>query len=197
MSFGHPPLPQDALLASAELTRGQLPHRVARRVRAHESLPQEAQDNPFIKQIHDLYLDSFKHLDAWPKITSLKDNEGYSKHLANYLEAHAKNVSVLSRGFKEIAQKKLLSNEQLTEFLDKALRNRIGIRLIAEQHVALTKASTGEAQKQKGRRIGILDKALPVELVLDGSAAFVGVVRTNTRRYELPLIGWIAMRRQI
>ena len=35
-----------------------------------------------------------------------------------------------------------MSSEQISNFLDGAIRNRIAVRLIAEQHIALTRALT-------------------------------------------------------
>lgn len=44
----------------------------------------------------------------------------------------------LLSSFQECA--KYLTNAQITEFLDGAIRNRISVRLIAEQHISLSRA---------------------------------------------------------
>ena len=43
-----------------------------------------------------------------------------------------------------------MSSEEISEFLDSAIRNRIAVRLIAEQHIALSRAvlNGGETLKE-------------------------------------------------
>lgn len=48
-----------------------------------------------------------------------------------------------------------MSLEQISEFLDRAISNRISVRLMAEQHVALSRAL--QTDKQDGRHVGIVD----------------------------------------
>jgi len=52
-------------------------------------------------------------------------------------------------------------------FFDRAIRNRIGIRLIAEQHLALTfMTAAGNKSKAAANNIGIVDtKCLPAKIV--------------------------------
>lgn len=65
-----------------------------------------------------------------------------------------------------------MSSERISSFLDAAIRNRVAVRLIAEQHIALTHAlkaqSHGDTEPAEHYRnhIGIVDmKCSPVEMI--------------------------------
>jgi hypothetical protein len=58
-----------------------------------------------------------------------------------------------------------MSSEQISIFLNAAIRNRIAVRLIAEQHIVLSRASQNTEQAN-ATDVGIVDKALsPVEMI--------------------------------
>jgi 26S proteasome regulatory subunit T1 len=64
--------------------------------------------------------------------------------------------------FQECA--KYMSFEQIGNFLDAAIRNRIAVRLIAEQHIVLSRAL--QNPEQANTDVGIVDMALsPVEMI--------------------------------
>jgi 26S proteasome regulatory subunit T1 len=65
--------------------------------------------------------------------------------------------------FQECA--KYMSSEQISSFLDAAIRNRIAVRLIAEQHIVLSRALQNPEQAN-ARDVGIVNMALsPVEMI--------------------------------
>jgi 26S proteasome regulatory subunit T1 len=53
---------------------------------------------------------------------------------------------------------------QISDFLDGAIRNRISIRLIAEQHIAISRALN--APKEHSTHVGVVDMACsPTEMI--------------------------------
>ena len=96
--YGTTPLSDESLIASAEFTRLELPHRLARRVLAHRSLPFIVGRNPYIAQVYQLYESSFATLSAVPPIQSLEDNVRFSKTLDELVADHAENVPTLAKG---------------------------------------------------------------------------------------------------
>jgi 26S proteasome regulatory subunit T1 len=65
-----------------------------------------------------------------------------------------------------------MSAEAISNFLDAAIRNRIAVRLITEQHVALTHAldSVNASHKQ----LGVVDMNLSPVNMIKTCASFVG-----------------------
>ena len=64
--------------------------------------------------------------------------------------------------FQECAR--YMSSEQISNFLNAAIRNRIAVRLIAEQHIVLSRAL--QDPEQANTNIGVVDKSLsPVEMI--------------------------------
>ena len=58
-------------------------------------------------------------------------------------------VAAPSDRFQECAR--YLTPEQISEFLDKAIRNRIAVRLIAEQHIAISRdLAHGDGERRVG-----------------------------------------------
>ncbi|GAA5965769.1 hypothetical protein JCM3765_007337 [Sporobolomyces pararoseus] len=177
--YGPPPLDERTLLDSAERTRKELLAGLARRVTQHLSLPFLPATNPSLSKVHNLYSTAFFDLANVPEIKTLAENDKLCKVMANMVSAHTDNIPLLARGFKE--SRKYLPDAVITDFLDRAIRNRISLRLMAEQHLSLSAASlpflrpsNSPSQQSKPTvpsassptRIGVLDLALsPHELV--------------------------------
>ncbi|GES94297.1 alpha-ketoacid dehydrogenase kinase [Rhizophagus clarus] len=114
MRFVQPSLDNtESLLESAKYTRSELPVRLARRVKALQNLPFIVGTNPYIK----------------------KTDEKFAEMLKEMVISHSENIPTLAKGFQEC--KKYMSSEDIKNFLDDMISARIGIRLIAEQHIAL------------------------------------------------------------
>lgn len=67
----------------------------------------------------------------------------------------------------------------ITHFLDGAIHSRIGIRLIAEQHLALTHAHETGASTN-AHSVGIIDTKVNAADLIDACAAFVGDLCEST-----------------
>lgn len=139
MMYGNPPLDEQTLLQSAERTRSELMAGLARRVSQHLSLPFLPATNPSLAKVHSLYSSAFSLLSEIPEVTSLADNDKLCAAVAQMVEEHRDNIPLLAKGFKEC--RKYLPDATITDFLDRAIRNRISLRLIAEQHLSLSAAS--------------------------------------------------------
>ncbi|KAJ1310449.1 hypothetical protein OPQ81_007182 [Rhizoctonia solani] len=160
-SFANPPTPE-SVLESASYVLAELPRRLVQRVRALDSLPFIVGMNPFIMRTHKLYHSSFERLATFPEVKSLEDNDQFSRELENLVEMHSNDIPTIAKGFQECS--KYLNQDRISSFLDLSIRGRIAVRLIAEQHIALSRA----VREQSGRR---LDKKQ--------SVGEVGVASTN------------------
>ena len=121
--FGQAPLSPESILALAEYTRIELPHRLARRVRAHSALPYIVNTNPHLAKIHNLYRSSFDKIVSMPAIKSVEDNRRFTEELYNLVSLHSDNIPTLAQGFKE--SRRFMPDEAITHFLDRAIRSRI------------------------------------------------------------------------
>ncbi|PWN92811.1 alpha-ketoacid dehydrogenase kinase [Acaromyces ingoldii] len=173
---GSPP-PTEKLLRSARFTAHELPIRLARRVDQYRSLPFIVGSNPYIAKIARLYASSFDSLASLGEITSTAENEEFTRKLEEMVALHSENVPTLSRGFIEC--QKYMPSAAITHFLDGAIHSRIGIRLIAEQHLALTHAhATGSSTN--AHSVGIIDTQVNAADLIDACAAFVGDLCEST-----------------
>ncbi|KAG9302905.1 hypothetical protein G9A89_022321 [Geosiphon pyriformis] len=165
LQFGQPPLSTETLLKSARYTRSELPVRLARRVKRLQKLPFIVGTNPHIKSIYQLYLNSFEDIQSFPEIKTIEKDTEFAALLKKTVDSHSENIPTLAKGFQEC--KKYMEYEDIASFLDEMIRARIGIRLIAEQHIALHNA-------ENPNYIGIINtRTSPLKLV-ENCAAFVG-----------------------
>ncbi|ORY86657.1 branched-chain alpha-ketoacid dehydrogenase [Leucosporidium creatinivorum] len=137
--YGAPPLSEEKLLDSAERTRKELLAGLARRVTQHLSLPFLPATNPSLQSIYNLYSSAFFNLTTVPEIKTLADNDRLCEVMEQMVEEHRDNIPILAKGFQET--RKYLPPDVITQFLDRAIRNRISLRLMAEQHISLSAAS--------------------------------------------------------
>ncbi|SOV09573.1 related to branched-chain alpha-ketoacid dehydrogenase kinase, mitochondrial precursor [Ustilago sp. UG-2017a] len=132
-------LTPEQLLLSAQHTHRQLPIRLARRVGGFRALPFIVGSNPFISRIARLYASSFETLVKFGQIETQEDNVRFTAVIEDLVAAHAQNIPTLARGFQE--SRKYMDARQISAFLDAAIHSRIAIRMIAEQHLALSATS--------------------------------------------------------
>jgi 26S proteasome regulatory subunit T1 len=71
-----------------------------------------------------------------------------------------------------------MSQVEISNFLDGAIRSRISIRFIAEQHIALTRAlresmQEGESQRVASSSSGIMDSECSAANMINGCGNFV------------------------
>ncbi|WFD25488.1 hypothetical protein MNAN1_000448 [Malassezia nana] len=174
---GEPATP-DVILRSAKYTQQELPVRLARRVRQFYSLPFIVGTNPYIQEVARLYASSFARLSEVKPIETLEDNDEFVEKLQKLVDDHADIVPTLSRGFIECGE--YMDSMKVSNFLNAALHSRIGVRIIAEQHLALsaTAKNAGEGQKRSGAHltptsVGIVDTEMAPADVIRQSSEYV------------------------
>ncbi|BGP54669.1 hypothetical protein JCM8202v2_002256 [Rhodotorula sphaerocarpa] len=205
MRYGNPPLNERTLLQSAERTRGELMAGLARRVSQHLALPFLPATNPSLAKVHSLYSSAFSKLSQIPEVTTLADNDALCEAVAQMVEEHRDNIPLLAKGFKEC--RKYLPDATITDFLDRAIRNRISLRLMAEQHLSLSTASLPYLRPESASplpatnatkdlriepsarppsssisasRVGILDLALNPHELISTCAEYVSILCEST-----------------
>lgn len=167
---GKPPTPE-VLLRSAQYTQKELPVRLARRIRQFYSLPFIIGTNPYIQEVARLHASSFQELSEFPPIHTLEDNDTFTKFLRVIVDKHTDLVPTLARGFMEC--KLYMDNARISQFLNAALHSRISIRLIAEQHLAISESARKARETnndmnsaKSSTSVGIIDTEMsPVEVI--------------------------------
>ncbi|KIX02105.1 uncharacterized protein Z518_08044 [Rhinocladiella mackenziei CBS 650.93] len=165
---GKPPLRDAALLSSANFTLSLLPARLAHRIQALRNLPFIVVANPNISKIYNNYLHSLSTLEPFYKkpIETIEEEMRFTETMADLVRTHSNTIPTLAQGFLQC--RKYIDPAEVTRFLDQHLRARIGTRLVAEQHLALHLASTGDAIKHRPdpNHVGVIDLALrPADIV--------------------------------
>ncbi|KAJ7470445.1 atypical/PDHK/BCKDK protein kinase [Mycena latifolia] len=153
LSYGRPVTPT-LVLASVTYALAEIPRRLAMRVRSLESLPFIVGTNPYVANTLNAYRDSFQLLATYPAVTTLEQNKRFAEQLEDLVQRHANDIPTMAKGFLESA--KYMSPTQISNFLDGAIRNRISVRLIAEQHIAISHALEAASQEEVGN-IGVVD----------------------------------------
>ncbi|KAF9123676.1 hypothetical protein BGW39_008789 [Mortierella sp. 14UC] len=175
-------------LQMARYARKELPVRLARRVKSIQNLPFIIGTNPYIKRVYRLYYDAFQALTAFQEeIRDKEDLDRFAEVLRGLVESHADVIPMLSQGFLEC--KKYMNTADIQTFLDEMIRSRIGIRLIAEQVIAL-RAQTTDDDKEEGEPPRV-DKnnsgsnKTVAAVDQDPTSQVIGVVHTQLRPAEL------------
>ncbi|KAM9926361.1 hypothetical protein OXX59_003285 [Metschnikowia pulcherrima] len=145
----------------------------ARRLRNFRDLPYLVMLNPSISESYNMYLQSMSVLlkaSLNPPAT-LAENEHFANGvLSEFIEIHADALPTLSKGFAEVMH--LMSNKQIKDFLDKHLVERISMRLVAHQHIQLTKSLAENTYVAGGDFNGII-KRLDIRDVIRRNAEHV------------------------
>lgn len=129
---------------------------MARRVRAIERLPFIVGVNPFIRNVYDLYKDSFHTLIKMPEPLDEEQQQEFTNVLAELTESHQSVIPNLAKGFKECG--KYMTQDSKQAFLDEFVSARIGIRVIAEHYLAL--------QRPRAHWIGVVNtRSSPITIL--------------------------------
>ncbi|ODV78173.1 alpha-ketoacid dehydrogenase kinase [Suhomyces tanzawaensis NRRL Y-17324] len=144
----------------------------ARRLKEFRNLPYLVVLNPSISESYNTYLQTMSSLITAsldpPK--NLDENQSFTQTvLEEFIDVHADTLPSLSKGFQEVSH--LLSVLQIKDFLDKHLKERISMRLIAHQHIKLSESLAGKFV-QGGRYNGVI-KQLNIPDVIRKNAELV------------------------
>lgn len=132
--------------------------------------------NPHIGAIFDNYRASLRAIldfaHAHPAAPA--DELRFAAILAGVVKTHSNTIPTLARGFIEC--RRYTTPDAVTRFLDQHLRERIGTRLLAEQHIALHMASAAapDADAPPPAYIGTIDTELRPARLIHSCAHFVG-----------------------
>lgn len=91
-----------------------------------------------------------------------------------------------SSSFQECSR--YMSPTQISDFLDGAIRNRISVRLIAEQHIALSRALKDAIGNNKFFHNGIVDMTCSPSAMIRMCGSFVGELCEATLGMSPPLL---------
>ncbi|KAG6910899.1 hypothetical protein DXG01_006582 [Tephrocybe rancida] len=168
LSFGRPLTP-DSVLSSVNCALLEIPHRLATRVRSLEALPFIVGTNPYVANTLNAYRESFRWVATHPPITNLADNAKFAEQLADLVEGHANDIPTMAKGF-----------------LDGAIRNRISVRLIAEQHIALSQAL--ENPDAATSHVGVVNMQCSPKAMIKMCGSFVSELCEATLGASPPLV---------
>jgi signal transduction histidine kinase len=175
---GKPPLRDASLLSSANFTLSLLPARLAHRIQALRNLPFIVVSNPNVSKIYNNYLHSLSTLEPFYRrpIGNIEDEMRFTEAMADLVRTHSNTIPTLAQGFLQC--RRYVEPGEVTRFLDQHLRARIGTRLLAEQHLALHMASTGDALRHKPdpTHIGVIDIATNPASIVRRCESFVAEV---------------------
>lgn len=164
------------MISSANFTLSHLPARLAHRIQALRNLPFIVVSNPSVSQIYNNYLHSLSTLEPFYKkrISSIEEEVQFTEAMADLVQTHSNTIPILAKGF--LQSRRYIDPVEVTRFLEQHLRARIGTRLVAEQHLALHMASTGQAGNSDSHHIGVIDTALRPADVVISCQSFVGEI---------------------
>ncbi|PPQ63172.1 hypothetical protein CVT24_005717 [Panaeolus cyanescens] len=169
LSFGHP-VTEESVLSSVSYALSELPRRLATRVRSLEGLPFIVGTNPYVTKTLYTYRQSFKWLATHPAVTNLDENKVFVEQLAALVQRHANDIPTMAKGFQECAR--YLSPAEISEFLDGTIRSRISVRLIAEQHIAVSDALASSRDKPTDCP-GVIEMRCSPKKMVDMCGSFV------------------------
>lgn len=186
--YAHQPLAKFSILALYEQSR-KLDHNVilqiarttveqllaynARRLRRFRNLPYLVMLNPSISELYNMYLKTMSVLlnASLNPPTTLAENEHFKEDvLTKFIEIHADALPILSKGFSEVLH--LISANDIKNFLDEHLKERISMRLIAHQHILLSDSLSSGLYEKGGNFNGVV-KILDIREVIRKNAELV------------------------
>ncbi|KAG6891152.1 hypothetical protein C0992_010140 [Termitomyces sp. T32_za158] len=143
---------------------------LATRVRSIEALPFIVGTNPYVANTLNAHRDSFRWLATHPPITNIVDNAKFAQQLADLVQNHANDIPTMAKG----------------NFLDGAIMNRISVRLIAEQHIALSQAL--ENPDADASHVGVVDLRCSPKAMIKMCGSFVSELCEATFGASPPLV---------
>lgn len=138
----------------------------ARRITEYRKLPYLVVLNPLILESYKLYLESMVSLvNVSAKIPeSVEENVTFSEIILNeFIEMHSDLLPSISKGFSEVSH--LMSAKHIQLFLDKHLKEQIGMRLVAQQHIQLTQALSSSHFQPGNKYYGVIKPLNIVDII--------------------------------
>lgn len=148
MNFGLK-LNKQTLLNSSHWLKEELPKRLGRQVRQLDNLPNGLNLMPSVRLVRDWYMTSFNDIYYAKKPKTMEEELHFTKILQGIFTRHHPTMISVAKGVNELKMKLRESiyqndaNFDLAEFselhtaLDSFYINRIGMRMLIGQHLAL------------------------------------------------------------
>ncbi|ODQ66003.1 hypothetical protein NADFUDRAFT_46557 [Nadsonia fulvescens var. elongata DSM 6958] len=131
---------EEKIISSANFVRTELPTRLAHRIRDLQVLPYSVVSNNHLTFVYQMYYRAFNRFRKFPVITTAAQNDEFCKILSQLLTEHMIIIPHLVMGAIETGLNNTLPAGQIDDMMSKMLRSRISRRVIAEQHLSLTKS---------------------------------------------------------
>ena len=126
--------------------------------------------NAHIERVYNLYWEAFEQFRSVPVITNLEENEHFCQLVRRLLKSHLVVIPQLAWGMAESHQ--FMSMPEVDRFMIETIKSRIGRRVLAEQHLALSESwEAHQSDHDLGRWIGILDTACTASKTVKKCAA--------------------------
>lgn len=143
-------LTTDKMIGSANFVRQELPIRLSHRIHDMQKLPYYVMANPYLSDVYEHYYTAFDKFRKFPAIQSMSQNENFCALLTDLLHDHLSMIPKLVMGAIQVSLKEDVDPIKLDAFMSAMLCSRISRRVIAEQHLALSKSfASGESNDQK------------------------------------------------
>eukprot|EP00127_Corallochytrium_limacisporum_P001330 Clim_evm20s51 gene=Clim_evmTU20s51 len=126
---------EERMIASAQFLRKEIAVRIAKRVLEFHKLPYIVGCNPHFMTVFQVYNSSFEKMLSCPPIETAEDEQQFCKIIEGFVSDHEDVVGTLAKGVQECLR--YMSAAKLDSFIDTTLRNRLGIRILLENHLAL------------------------------------------------------------
>ncbi|ANB14729.1 protein kinase PKP2 [Sugiyamaella lignohabitans] len=132
-------LTPEKIISSANFVQVELPVRLAHRVRDMQQLPFAVVSNTHISPVYEQYYKAFDKFRKFPLITTLEQNDEFCNLLTELLDEHLSIIPKLVMGAIECSMADCIDSDRLDSFMSTMLCSRISRRVIAEQHLSLSK----------------------------------------------------------
>ncbi|KAJ2513410.1 hypothetical protein GGI11_004411, partial [Coemansia sp. RSA 2049] len=136
LKYMRQPLSKENILDSIAYTQEELPVRLAKRVISFHKLPFIVGTNPHIARTYSQYYEAFDRLHAFAPIKDMDAEWAFTQALERQTQLLIDVIPTIAQGFLECKQ--YMQREDRTAFINDLIRSRIGLRVIGEQHVALS-----------------------------------------------------------
>jgi signal transduction histidine kinase len=170
---------EQALINSAQFLHHELPIRLAQRVKDIQTLPFIVGSNPQIRKLHDLYATSFESIRAQQPIATNADAQLFASLLRSLVEDHKEVIKLLALGINEC--KNYMPKNEATEFLDRMITARIGIRVLAEHFLAL-------GSQQSSSVFGIVNTQVKPEIIIRKCLTFAQELCEMNYNVKVPFV---------
>ncbi|KAI0774285.1 alpha-ketoacid dehydrogenase kinase [Fomes fomentarius] len=161
---------EERLIKSANYVRTELPIRIAHRLRDMQALPYVVVTQEGVAKVYERR-DEPRNLHArfrrYPQINTLAENDNFCEFVRDLMAEHKSVIPNLSLGM-SLSSPYILP-DRLDAFMRRMLVSRISRRVLAEHHIALSKAvnARNDDSPEARESVGIICTGLRVKECID------------------------------